>query len=114
MEGKLGAIYIGDKQVAGFLDWHVRLNMVEGVEDDYKTQKLQSWRIIAWAYWITRQIPPGSAVKVRLCADTGRAYWEGTGKVASRLTETTGTLVHVQLEVIGDGVLEAKELPDEE
>ncbi len=114
MNGKLGAIYIGNQQVGGFLDWHQKLNLTDGVQDGDATHKVQSWRIIAWAHWLMRVIEPDAIVKIRLCADEGPAYWEGTGRIASKMTATMGTLTHLQFEVIGSGELEGKKVQDEE
>ena len=88
MEGKLGAIYIDGRQVGGFLDWHVKLNLNEGVDGDDRTRELKSWRVKAWAHWLTRQIALGADVKVKICADDGPAYWEGMGKIAGQLTSS--------------------------
>ncbi len=108
MNGRLGAIYIGGKQVGGFLDWQVRLNMADGVKDNDRTQKVQSWRVTAWSHWLTRLLELNAKVTIKLCADEGSAYWEGAGRIASKLTATMGTLTHTQFEVIGAGVLEGK------
>jgi len=116
LEGKLGAIYIGKKQVGGFTDWKVRLNITEGVEDNDRTRKLQGWRVVAWAHWITQKIEPGTEVRIKLCSNAGVGYWEGTGKLSNRLTDSLNMLVHSQMEVIGAGELEASsiEVPNEE
>ncbi len=110
MNGRLGAIYIGRQQVGGFLDWHQKLNMLDGVVKGDATHKIGSWRIIAWAYWLTQIITPGTIVKIKLCADAGPVYWEGTGRITSKMMTTMGTLVHNQFEVIGSGVLEGKKV----
>jgi len=113
VEGRLGAIYIGSKQVGGFLDWHVKLNLNEGVDGDDKTAKLQSWKVISWAHWLSQPLEPDTQVRLKLCSDAGYAYWECTGKVASRATKTIGMLVHLRLNFIGSGELEAKEVAHE-
>lgn len=106
MNGKLGAIYIGNKQVGGFLNWHVQMNLSDGV----KKRKLQSWRLIGWAHWVSQRIEVGTEVRVRLCADAGEAYWEGKGRLANRLTDTLETIVHTQIEVVGSGELEGSKI----
>ena len=108
MEGRLGAIYIGNSQVGGFLDWHVKLNLTEGVDGCDKTVKLQSWKVITWAHWLTRLLDPGTKVRLKLCSNVGNGYWECTGKIASPATKTMGTLIHTRLDILGSGELEAK------
>ena len=113
MNGRLGALYIGEKQVGGFLDWHVQLNIADGVKDNDRTQKVQSWKVTAWAHWISRLIEPGIEVKLRLCADAGNAYWEGTGRLATTPTKMIETLIHLQIEILGTGELVGGMVKDE-
>ncbi len=113
MNGKLGAIYVGSQQVGGFLDWHQKLNITDGVKDGDQTHKVQSWRIIAWSHWLFKVIEPDALVRIRLCADEGSAYWEGTGRIVSKMATIMGTLVQNQFEVIGSGELEGKRVEDE-
>jgi len=108
MNGKLGALFIGRKQVGGFLDWTLRLNMADGVDDGDMTHNLHSWRVTAWAHWVSRIIDVGSDIRIMLCADAGPAYWLGKGKLTTRPTNSIGTLTHVQIEIIGSGELIAK------
>lgn len=110
MNGRLGAIYIGGQQVGGFLDWHQKLNLTEGVKDGDTTHKVRSWRILAWAHWLTRVLEPDTEVMIKLCADAGPNYWEGTGRISSKLTTTMGVLIHNQIEIIGSGELEGKKV----
>lgn len=113
MEGRLGAIYIKGVQVGGFLDWHVKMNLADGVEGGDRTHKLQSWKVTSWAHWLTKPLEPDTQVRLKLCPSAGNAYWEATGKVASRPTSSLYMLAHVILEFVGNGKLEAKELPHE-
>ena len=106
MEGKLGAIYIGEKQVGGFLDWRVKLNIAEGVRDEATTRKFKGWKVTAWAQWLFKPLNVGDEVKLKLCADAGPVFWCGTGRIANRLTANLNMLVHAQLEVLGNGELE--------
>ncbi len=110
MNGRLGAIYIGKKQVGGFLDWRYTPNLTDGQDGNAKTHKLQSWKVTAWAHWVKQKLDPGTPVRIRICADAGPAYWEGTGRVMSRLTDTLETLIHIQVEIIGSGELEGKQI----
>ena len=107
MNGRLGALYIGKKQVGGFLDWSYRPNLVTGQEGEDRTVKLQSWKVVAWAHWVKQQLLPGDAVRIKICADAGPAYWEADCKIASTPSRTLETLVHIQFELIGSGELEA-------
>lgn len=108
MNGKLGAIYVDGRQIGGFLDWHVEIHLVDGVKNDSKTHRLQSWKVIAWAHWLTSRLDAGTKVDLKLCSDAGNAYWEATGKIANQLTSSFHMLVHTRLEVLGNGELEAK------
>ena len=111
MEGKLGAIYINNKQVGGFLDWDVKLNIAEGpLDDNNRTHQVQSWKVTAWSHWVSQQLDSGTDVTLKLCPDVGNGYWECKGKIACQLTKTLHTLIHVQLEVIGVGAIEGREL----
>jgi len=111
MEGKLGAIYINKRQVGGFLDWSVKLNMADDpLEDNAKSSHLHSWKVTAWSHWIAQQIDPGTKVTLKLCPDEGNGYWECNGNIACQLTKTLHTLIHVQLEVLGKEAIEGKEL----
>ena len=113
MNGRLGALYIGEKQVGGFLDWRYNPNLLTGIDDGNQTQKLQSWKVTAWAHWVSRLIEPGTEVKLRLCADVGNAYWEGTGRLATTPTKMIETLIHLQIEILGTGELVGGMVKDE-
>lgn len=113
MNGRLGALYIGEKQVGGFLDWRYAPNLITSIDDGDQTQKVQSWKITAWAHWVRREILPGTAVRIRLCADAGKAYWEAKGVLASAPTKMIETLVHLQIEILGSGELTGGMVDDE-
>jgi len=108
VNGRLGAIYIGSKQVGGFIDWYVKMNLADGVQGDDRTHKLQSWSIRTWGHWLIRLLEPGTKVRLKLCADAGMAYWEADGAVASPSTKSLNMLVHAPLDFIGNGELKAK------
>lgn len=108
MNGKLGAIYIGKRQVGGFLDWDVKLNLKEGDEDGNRTVKPYAWKVTARAHWLSRILDPGDEVRLKLCSDAGTGYWECTGMIDCTLTKTMETLIHTFLDVIGSGELEGK------
>lgn len=111
MEGKLGAIYINNKQVGGFLDWSVKLNIVDDpLQDNTKSSHVHSWKVLAWAHWLSLQLDPGTNITLKLCPDEGNGYWECSGKIACQLTKQLNMLIHVQLEVIGESPIEGKEL----
>ena len=113
MNGRLGGIYIGTKQVGGFLDWRMQLNVVKGTEGNDQTNRVQSWRVLAWAHWMTTPMEPNTEVTVRLCADEGLVYWEALGRVVTRTTPDMGVLVHNQIEVTGSGELAGKKMANE-
>ena len=115
MEGKLGAIYIGKRQVGGFEDWKLNLNMTEGADrDGNKTAKIQSWKLSSWSYWVFKALSPGDKVRLMLCADVGSVYWEGNAVIACRLSSIMSTLIHTRLEIIGSGELTARTLDEQE
>ena len=113
MNGKLGAIYIREKQVGGFLDWTFRLNLADGVDGTDKTFKVKSWKITAWAHWLHQMLGPGDKVRVKLCSDEAPGFWEGECAIASQPTQQLETLAHVRIEFLGVGELTAGAVADE-
>ncbi len=112
MEGRLGAIYIGKKQIGGFIDWYVKVNLTDGVDDDNRTHKLQSWKIRTWAHWLVQALPVDTKVRLKLCPSIGDVYWECDGKVFSRATSALNTLVHAPLDFMGNSEIEGKRLEE--
>ena len=110
MEGRLGAIYIDERQVGGFTDWSVKLNLSEGAKDKEKVVALQSWIVRAKAHYLFRELEPGKIVQLKLCADAGPGYWIGSGAIANETATTLGVLIHRPFEVVGHGELEAKKV----
>jgi len=106
MEGKLGALFKGDRQVGGFLDWKQETILNES-SDKFGdvVHKLASWRITAPSYWM---FSPEIDVKVRLYSE-GKGYWEGRGSVTSATRKIFDTLIHEEIEIQGGGILEGGE-----
>ncbi len=114
MEGKLGALYIGKRQVGGFEDWNLKLNIADGRDsDNNKTVKMQSWKLSSFSYWLFRALNPGDKVRLMLCADAGNVYWEASAVIACRLSSVLSTLVHTRLEITGSGELIARSLDEQ-
>lgn len=108
MNGRLGAIYIADQQVGGFLDWQAKLTLTNGADGNDRTHKLRSWTVLSRVHWLFVKLNTDDKVQVRLYADVGFAYWEGTGRVTNQPTTILDTFIRDQVEIIGDGELEAK------
>jgi len=102
MEGKLGALFIGRRQVGGFKDWDFRLNMATGNDrDGFTVREVKTWKLTSWEYWLFSPLPVDTEVTLKLVPGDGNAYWTGQGKNAARVTEVLNTLVHSRLEIIG-------------
>ena len=93
MEGKIGSLFVGKKQVGGFMDWSLLYN-----------PEVKQWKLIARAYWL---FEAASKVTVRLYAPKG--YWEGRGAITSITKTLTDTLIHETLELYGEGELQGHE-----
>ena len=104
MRGKLGSLHTGKLQIGGLLDWSLDLNLVE-IQREPSTYKLAKWKVIAQSYWL---FDISDKVIVRLYTE-GRGYWEGKGIITSQTKKLFDTLIHKELEIIGEGILEGKE-----
>lgn len=106
MKGKLGSLHNGRLQVGGVLDWSLDLILADSIRDTAKTYKLSKWRLTASSYWL---FDVQERITIRLYPDSGKGYWEGTGHIASQTSRVMDTLIHAQIEIIGEGVLEGKD-----
>ena len=105
MNGKLGSLHNGILQLGGILDWSLDLILADTVKDTATVYKLAKWKLTAQAYWLY-DIP--SRVTVRLYPDNGKGYWEGVGMVTSSYQKLFDTLIHEEMQIIGEGILEGK------
>jgi hypothetical protein len=107
MNGKLGALFKGKRQVGGFLDWdEITLLNESSDRDGNKVNKFANWTLTAQSYWLFDEVP--RPVTVRLYFErTG--YWEGTGYIGSVTRKVYDTLIPEQIEIVGEGILEGRE-----
>ena len=105
MKGRLGSLHYGDLQIGGILEWSVEMLLTDHAKDATTFHKLAKWTLTAQSYWLF-DIP--GKVTVRLYSD-GKGYWEGTGAVVSNTKKLFDTLIHEDLEITGEGILEGKE-----
>jgi len=106
MNGKLGAIFRNDKQVGGFLDWSEETILNESSNRDGEAiHKFASWRLTSSSYWLYDAIKGSLTVRLYL---SDKGYWEGTGYINSPMKKIYDTLIHEEIEIISEGVLEGK------
>ncbi len=105
MEGKLGGLFKNEVQIGGFLDWKFELLLATNFDElKYKFAK---WKLEALAYWLF--VEPNIVI-VRLYHNIGDTYWEGEGRIISRLEKVFDTMVHSPIEIIGEGQLVEKKV----
>ena len=107
MKGKLGSLWVGRNQVGGILDYSLDLLLTDYSKDAATFYKLAKWKLIAQSYWLF-DVPNGQII-IRLYPDIGKGYWEGKGIVTSNPQKIFDTLIHENIELIGEGELEGKE-----
>ena len=104
MEGKLGGLFKDGNQVGGFLDWKFELLLADTPFDELR-YKFAKWKSEASAYWLF--VEPDIVI-VRLYHNLGDTYWEGEGRIISRLQNVFDTMIHNPIEIIGEGQLMEK------
>ena len=103
MEGRIGGLFKEGNQIGGFLNWKFELLLADNFDEiKYKFAK---WKLDASAYWLF--VEPDIVI-VRLYHNIGNTYWEGEGKIISRLQNVFDTMVHSPIEIIGEGQLVEK------
>ena len=105
MNGKLASLHNGRLQLGGILNWSLDLILADSSKDTSTYYKLAKWKLTAQAYWLF-DIP--DRVVVRLYS-AGKGYWEGTGYITSQTSKVLDTLIHQDIEIVGEGILEGKE-----
>ena len=103
MKGKLGSLCVGKNQVGGIQSWSLDLLLTDYSKDTATYYKLAKWKLTAEAYWLF-DIP--NKVTIKLYTPTG--YWEGKGVVTSQVKHLWDTLIHENIEIVGEGILEGK------
>ncbi len=106
MEGKLGALYLDNVQVGGFTDWSIDTIFNESSDHAGQTiRTVASWHLCASSYWLYEQVKGNITARVYL---GGTEWWEGKCHITSSTKKIFDTLIHDDLELIGEGVLEGK------
>ncbi len=106
MNGQLGTLWVGKIQVGGLQNWTLDLSLNESVKDTTTVYKLARWKLTAQSYWLY-DVP--DKIVVRLYPDKGKGWWEGKGAVTSQTRKIFDTLIHGEIEIYGEGILEGKE-----
>lgn len=102
MKGRIGGLYENGQQVGGFLDWEFEMVFADGSDGIAKTYKFSKWKLTASSYWLFSAV---NNVDVHLYHDTGTSYWEGSGLINSRLEQVFDTMIHQQIQILGEGQL---------
>jgi len=104
MKGKLGGLFKDEVQIGGLLDWRFELLLADTPYDEIK-YKFAKWRLNASSYWLFAE---PDIIIVRLYYNTMPAYWEGEGKIITRVQNVFDAMIHEPIEIIGEGYLEEK------
>ena len=99
MEGRIGGLFKDSNQIGGFLDWKFELILGSLPDEKYKFAK---WKLESPAYWLFTE---SDKVTVRLYHDMGNVYWEGEGKIISKIQNVFDTMIHERIEIVGEGTL---------
>jgi hypothetical protein len=106
MEGKLGALFIDGVQVGGFIDWAIDTIFNESANHEGQTTRsVACWHLCASSYWLYEQIKGSITARIYL---GGSEYWEGKCRITNPTRKVFDTLIHENLEIVGEGVLEGK------
>ena len=100
MEGRIGGLFKDENQIGGFLDWKFEVILANTPFDVIK-YKFAKWRLEASSYWLFSE---PDIVTVRLYHATN-AYWEGEGRIITRLQNVFDAMIHERIEIIGEGQL---------
>ncbi len=100
MKGKIGGLFNGNEQVGGILDWKFELVFAESSDGIARQYKFVKWTLIAPTYWLFGEI---ENLTVRLYH--GGRYWEGEGSIISTPRKVYDTMIHEQIQIVGEGQL---------
>ncbi len=101
MKGKLGGLFIESQQVGGLLDWEFEVIFAESSDGDHhKVYKFAKWILTASSYWLFQST---NTLTVRLYH--GDRYWEGEGNIISTPSKIYDTMIHKEIEIVGEGQL---------
>ena len=106
MNGRIGSLHNGEQLAGGILDWSLDLILASTTRDTLIYNKLAKWKLTAQSYWF---FDKPDNVTVRLYPDSGKGYWEGEGHITSEIQKLFDTLIHSEIIINGEGVLEGKE-----
>jgi len=101
MEDELGGLFSGDEQVGGILDWKFEVIFAQFPDaNNHIVYKFSKWILTASSYWLFKET---NNVTVRLYH--GDRYWEGEGNIISTLSKVYDTMIHKEIEIVGEGQL---------
>jgi len=105
MQGKLGSLHKGKLQIGGIGDWRLDMMLTDQSKDTETYYKLIRWTVTAQSYWLF-DLP--EEITIRLYSQ-GKGFWEGRCCVTSPYQKLFDTMIHSQIEFVGEGVLEGRE-----
>ena len=106
MNGKLGALYLEGVQVGGFMDWSIDTVLNESSDHlGQATYNVRCWHLCASSYWLYELVKGSLIARVSL---GGAEYWEGKCHITLPTKKIFDTLIHEDIELIGEGILEGK------
>ena len=105
LKGKLGSLHLEGEQVGGILDWEVTPLVNEFAQAGDLIHKVVKWKLTAPSYWL---FATTDSVSIKLYLE-GKGYLEGTGIITSNTQKLMDTLIHEEITILGEGILEGKE-----
>ena len=100
MEGRLGGLFKNGNQIGGLLDWELELLLADTADNGSAVYKFAKWKLTSPSYWLFEE---PDIVIVRLYV--GKMYWTGDGNIITRVQDVYDTMIHEQIEIIGEGSL---------
>ena len=112
MQGNLGAFFLGNKQIGGFLYWTLDFETEEKIikyDGDWpvKTIVKKGWQVIASGWWLVETFHPEAIYKIKLY--TEYAIYIGVGKITGIKEEILlDRLINKELKIKGVIPMEVK------
>lgn len=105
MNGAIGSIYVGERQMGGFVSWSQETLLADlPTKDGNIKHKLTSWKVEAKKYWTFDLLPPKVLIRLYL----GDVYWEGEGFIQTPVQKIYDCLINEPIEIVGEKPLEGK------
>jgi len=102
-KGKVGAFFVDGKQIGGFFDWMLTVNLARGISGDFRTHKLASWSASARAYWFEQKLYD---IEARFFSDASDHYWAARTRLGL-YRFNPNVLIEEPLEFSGKDVLQS-------